>query len=111
MKTKKRALPRWQRIGIVLSIIWALSSAYWTTTLFMEEQASPAIAKYEACLDRGERSVETCRQIFQKDYAEATWLRRLILTLTALALIPLLWIIALGAMRRTTRIDCAIRPF
>lgn len=95
----------------MLSIIWALSSAYWTTTLFMEEQASPAIAKYEACLDRGERSVETCRQIFQKDYAEATWLRRLILTLTALALIPLLRIIALGAMRRTTRIDCAIRPF
>jgi hypothetical protein len=77
----------WHRIGIVLSVIWAIVGGWWGF-----HAADHATADYQACL-KSSTYWEACRQAFAYNYAAAINARWYNAALVGLAPIPIGWLI------------------
>jgi len=42
----------WQRIGVVLSVVWIVAGGLWTRSVVIESQGESAVASRRACLNR-----------------------------------------------------------
>jgi hypothetical protein len=63
-------LNRWQRIGVVLSVLWMLGGAAYERKSQVDTATSSAQLTYKMCLDIGGEQIAKCSEEFAKNYAE-----------------------------------------
>ncbi len=62
-------LNRWQRIGVVLSILWTLGAAYYERGAQMESGRQILELHFNACMEEVERpTAETCSDAMNKEF-------------------------------------------
>lgn len=59
----------WQRIGIVVSVIWAIGGGLWGNQIGLD-QAAPAIFEYKVCLEANPYDGGKCSRGFDQAYSE-----------------------------------------
>ena len=89
----------WQRIGVVVSVVWMIGGTIWGVG-FIGEHSATALSTYKLCLADhdalGAPDLATCSANYQRDYpssARELWLSALVLSLSQ---VLLLWITAYG---------------
>jgi hypothetical protein len=58
-----KRLNGWQRIGIILSVLWVIIGGFWTREIVFEELYAPAKMVFGSCLES--RSTKDCDAEFQ----------------------------------------------
>ena len=61
-------LNRWQRIGVVISILWSLGAAYYERSAEMESGQHILSLNYRACMEIERVNIETCSAQMQKEF-------------------------------------------
>lgn len=95
-------LNRWQRLGIVLSVLWALGAAFVERDKQIESGNRHAQLMYKFCLDNPTKNHEACSTEFRQNVVEGfepSWGN---VAFVALAPILLAWIL-LWAVIKTFR--------
>ena len=82
----------WQRIGIVLSVIWILVGGFWGNTIGFHE-GDPALYAHRVCLETHPDDWPGCGRIFTRDFIEATKDQA---AFVAFVPIPIAWLIVYG---------------
>ncbi len=86
-------LNRWYRIGIVISVLWALSAAYYERSSEMKVGQSFISWSYQICIESKTSTLENCSAEMNKNFdvwMKPNWGN---IAFTALAPIPLIWLI------------------
>ena len=63
-------LNRWQRIGVVMSILWVLGAASFERGSQVDAATSSAQSIYRMCLDMEEAQSEDCSKEFHKNFVD-----------------------------------------
>jgi hypothetical protein len=84
----------WQRIGIVLSVIWAIGGGIWGNNLGIHE-GDWVIRRLEYCLAR-ETDPAPCHAEFDKYYPRAIATHWASAAIVGLVPIPLVWLMIYG---------------
>ena len=61
-------LNRWQRIGVVISILWALGAAYYERSSEMEVGQHFIDLHYQACIEIEKSTIEACSVEMNKNF-------------------------------------------
>ena len=80
----------WQRIGIVASALWALTSPLWGIRLGMEEADYAKVALSDCLAEHG--NSDACWQTFHKDLATGFYIHWVFVGLAAFVPIILGWV-------------------
>lgn len=108
MSTKRR-LNGWQRIGAVLSVLWALVGFFWGNEIGLHEGDWAEQAE-RICSEARNADLNACMVQFDKDWTQAIkyhWDYAFILSLVP---IPLAWFLAYGIVRLTRWIRAGFVP-
>jgi hypothetical protein len=83
-------LTGWQRVGIVLSVVWAIGGAFWGNQIGLS-QGDWTVAAYRVCLDtRGDDAA--CSTEFHRAFTAAVSDHWTVAIIVGLAPIPLGWL-------------------
>jgi hypothetical protein len=106
MSQKQMQLNGWQRIGVVLSVLWAISGAFWGYNIGYHE-GGDAKQEHEECratvnarlagtarvtMNDWAKDIGRCDSVFRKQNEDATQTGSLYAALLALLPIPFAWI-------------------
>jgi hypothetical protein len=83
----------WQRIGIVVSIVWVIGGFLWGNYVSIEQNAQPAVEHYQTCLSLHSDKKPDCAQRFGTEYEEAIKYHWLEAATFALVPIPVAWLL------------------
>jgi hypothetical protein len=97
----------WQRIGIALSVVWAIGSWIWITSKNVELQNDPtydpAVLIDQVCVQQPNADVEACNKRLAEDLTEEAPLKEALKTNDAYSAIfsapvpiPIGWLLAYG---------------
>jgi hypothetical protein len=87
-----RRLHGWARIGIVLSIVWAIMGSLWGLNMLF----GPVYQNYATCENLISASPSDCQQLFQTQLAEAQERRLMAVAIVGLGPLPLAWMLVYG---------------
>src|SRR5262249_29638213 len=62
-------LNRWQRIGIVLSVLWAVVGGLWGYHLATQEAIATPLAHYKSCISKPYYDDDECSHTSDEEYA------------------------------------------
>lgn len=79
----------WQRIAIVLSVVWAIVGSVWALNLLFE----PVYQNYATCQRLNSASVWDCQKLFETQMATARQQRPTAVAIVAVAPIPFAWLL------------------
>jgi hypothetical protein len=89
-----RHLNGWQRIGIVLSVVWAIGGGLWGNSVAIRDGSAPAIMRYESCISVPNYDSDGCSQALDKDYAAGVAGHWYAAAAVGLVPIPIAWLLA-----------------
>jgi hypothetical protein len=88
---RRLRLNGWQRIGIVLSVVWAIVGSLWGLhTLF-----DPIRQSFSTCAS-AVTDFSYCSNLFEREMADARQMRLAMIVMFGLAPIPIAWLIVYG---------------
>ena len=92
-------LNRWQRIGIVISILWALAAAYHLRSTEMETGRHFLDLHYQACIEIERSTIEVCTAEMHKSFD--IWMKPNWGNISFIALAPIMlgWILVFIIIR------------
>ena len=96
----------WARIGIVLSMVWAIMGSIWTLNLLFET----VYQNYATCQTLISASPSDCQQLFQTQLAEARERRITAVTIVGLGPIPVAWMLVYGLVALVRWIRRGFQP-
>jgi hypothetical protein len=79
----------WQRIAIVLSVVWAIVGSLWALNLLFK----PVYQNYATCQRLSSASIWNCQQLFETQLARARQQRLTAVAIVAIAPIPFAWLL------------------
>jgi hypothetical protein len=91
-------LSGWQRVGIVLSVVWLLVGGYWGNSMGLHK-GDFAVTQFTVCMENSgspNNASGVCLDQFDKDYAGAIkdhWREALIVGIVP---IPVAWLLVYG---------------
>jgi hypothetical protein len=86
----------WQRVGIVLSIIWAIGGGLWGNDLGLQ-QGDWVVSRLVRCYEaHSVNLMQWCSSDFGRDYSEAIKYHLHYAVIVALVPIPLAWLVVYG---------------
>jgi hypothetical protein len=94
----------WQRIGIVLSVLWFVIGGLWINSLVLDSMGASAMAEHRRCLDavtavpNDSSWDEACGKKFRATYSTAVadhWTYAVVYTLIP---IPIVWLLVYGVV-------------
>jgi hypothetical protein len=91
---KTPRLNGWARIGIVLSVVWAICGSIWV--LHSISDTDEIYGLYNICLTEPKSDPGVCKQELEKLQAAVGWEARWALVWFVFAPIPVFWLIAYG---------------
>ncbi len=92
-------LNRWQRIGVVISILWILGSAIYVRNAQVDVATSSAQYIQKMCLEMEGAQSEDCSKEFHKNYVDFLRPNWSDIALTAFAPVVLGWLLVLIIIR------------
>jgi hypothetical protein len=87
----------WQRIGIVASVLWAISGAFWGNNLGIHE-GDWTVEAYKLCLEAPNSNRASCEKTFEKDWPVAISNHWVYSAFFGLVPIPLGWLVVYGVI-------------
>ena len=91
-------LSGWQRVGVVLSVVWLLAGGYWGNSRALHK-GDFAVTQFAVCMENSrspDNASGVCLDQFDRDYAEAIkdhWRDALMVGIVP---IPLAWLLVYG---------------
>ena len=91
-------LSGWQRVGVVLSVVWLLVGGYWGNSMGLHK-GDFAVTQFTVCMENSgspDNASGVCLDQFDKDYAGAIkdhWREALIVGIVP---IPVAWLLVYG---------------
>ncbi|PPD56339.1 MAG: hypothetical protein CTY10_04605 [Methylotenera sp.] len=61
-------LNRWKRLGVVISVLWALGAAYYERSIQMESGRQILDLQYNACMETEKSTFASCWAEMDKDF-------------------------------------------
>ena len=101
-----RRLHGWARIGIVLSIVWAIMGSIWALNLLF----GPVYQNYATCQTLISASPSDCQQLFQTQLADARRRRLTAVAIVGLGPIPVAWMLVYGLVALVRWIRRGFQP-
>jgi len=86
-------LNRWQRIGIVLSMLWAGVCGLWGNRIAIQEGGAVPIAHYKWCISQPDYDDDQCSATFDEEYAVGVRRHWAFAAMTGLVPIPIAWLL------------------
>ena len=86
-------LNRWQRIGIVLSMLWAVVAGLWGNHIAIQEGGAIPIAHYKLCISQPDYDDDQCSATFDEEYAVGVGDHWAFAAMAGLAPIPVAWLL------------------
>lgn len=99
----------WQRIGIVLSIVWIFVGGFWGNNIGIHE-GDWAVNLYRICLQTHSGDWGACSKQFNTDYVEAVKYHWYYGAFLAFVPIPIAWLIVYGLIALTRWIRTGFKP-
>ena len=96
----------WARIGIVLSMVWAIMGSIWALNLLFE----PVYQNYATCQTLISASPSDCLQLFQTQLADARGRRLTAVAIVGLGPIPVAWMLVYGLVALVRWIRRGFQP-
>lgn len=97
----------WQRIGIVLSVVWLIVGSYWSQHLLF----NPIYSAHTNCLNHPAiKDAAVCYQMFEEQLANAVEQRLAMVALVGLAPIPIAWLLVWGLVALVRWIRRGFKP-
>ncbi len=93
-------LSGWQRVGVVVSVVWLLAGGYWGNSMGLHK-GDFAVTQFTVCMENSrspDNASGVCLDQFDKDYAGAIkdhWREALIVGIVP---IPVAWLLVYGLM-------------
>jgi hypothetical protein len=87
-------LNRWQRIGIVLSVLWAVVGGLWGYHLATQEAIATPLAHYKSCISQPYYDDDECSHTLDEEYAAGLrdhW--AFAVTMAGLVPLPVAWLL------------------
>jgi hypothetical protein len=101
-----RRLHGWARVGIVLSIVWAIMGSVWgLNTLF-----GRVYENYAICQTLISASPSDCRELFQAQLADARGRRLTAVAIVGLGPLPVAWVMVYGLVALVRWIRRGFQP-
>ena len=101
-----RRLHGWARIGIVLSIVWAIMGGIWALNLLF----GPVYQNYATYQTLISASPSDCQQLFQTQLADARGRRITAVAIVGLGPIPVAWMLVYGLVALVRWIRRGFQP-
>ena len=83
----------WQRIGIVLSVVWAALGGLWGNHIAIQQGGAVPIAHYKWCISQPNDDDDECSAAFDEEYAVGVRGHWASATMVALIPIPVAWLL------------------
>jgi hypothetical protein len=87
----------WQRIGIVVSVLWVIGGGIWGNEVGISE-GDWAVRAYKRCLETKSNDWPQCDRKFEKEYPEAIKYHWANAAIFAFAPIPIGWLAVWGCV-------------
>ncbi len=105
----KFRLNGWQRIGVVVSIAWALGGGYWGNEIGIH-QGDYVVNAYSTCLETSGGDDAPCEKTFYRDYPTAVQHHWEYAAIAGLAPIAPVWLLVYGVIGLCRWIVRGFRP-
>src|SRR5258708_6054607 len=92
-----KRLNGWQRIGIVLSVLWSLGGGLWGNNIGIHE-GDTASAIYSLCLENRPNDWQGCSTEFTKNWTDAVQYHWWYAAILGLVPIPIVWGMVYGIL-------------
>jgi len=83
----------WQRIGTVVSIVWAAAGGLWGNHLAIQKGGAIPIAHYKLCVSQPEYDDDECSAAFDEEYAVGVQGHLAFAAMVALIPIAVAWLL------------------
>jgi hypothetical protein len=83
----------WQRIGIVLSMLWAVVGGLWGNHIDIQEGGAIPIAHYKWCISQPDYDDDECSHTFDEEYAAGVRGHWALPAIVGLVPIPVAWLL------------------
>jgi hypothetical protein len=83
----------WQRIGIVLSMLWAVAGGLWGNHIAIKEGSAIPIAHYKWCISQPDYDDDECSSTFDEEYAVGVRGHWAFAAMAGLVPIPVAWLL------------------
>ena len=83
----------WQRIGIVLSMLWAVVGGLWGNHIAIQEGGAIPIAHYKRCITQPDYDDDECSAAFDEEYGVGVRGHWAFAAMAALIPIPVVWVL------------------
>ena len=83
----------WQRIGMVLSVVWAALGGLWGNHIAIQQNGAVPIAHYKWCISHPNYDDDECSAAFDEEYAVGVRGHWASATMVALIPIPVAWLL------------------
>ena len=83
----------WQRIGIVLSMLWAVLGGLWGSHVATQEALAIPLAHYKSCISQPDYDDDECSAAFDEEYAVGVRGHWVFAAMAALIPIPVVWLL------------------
>jgi hypothetical protein len=102
----------WQRIGIVLSVLWFFVAGFWGNRIALEDLGAGVVATYRLCLERSIQPDDDtkCNAAFMRDYPAAVESHWWYAAGFALIPIPIAWLVVYGFVALFRWIKAGFKP-
>ena len=104
-------LNRWQRIGIVLSMLWAAVGGLWGDHIAIQEGGAIPIAHYKRCITQPDYDDDECSAAFDEEYAVGVRGHWGFAAMAALIPIPVVWLLVYILVWTVRWMTFRSRPF
>jgi len=88
----QRRLHGWARIGIVLSLVWAITGSIWALNLLYGR----VYENYAVCQSLMSATASDCEQLFQTQYREAQQRQLAAVAVLGIGPLPVAWLLVYG---------------
>jgi hypothetical protein len=100
----------WQRIGIVLSVVWVIGGGLWGNAIAIRDGGATAETEFGLCLDKPNHNYDACSQTFAKDYAKGVAGHWYAAAFIGLVPIPIAWLLVYGLIALVRWIRRGFQP-